>query len=267
MVPIFVISLPDCHDRRARVSASMAALALPFEFFDGVDGRKRTLDDFSDDEYAREARIENDGYDLAPTEIACCLSHAAALLEAKKRNYKNVVIFEDDVEVGRDFLEILSFIERSQKKYPIVRLSGLKKRRMINKESINTHYDIGVLTGPTSGLAAMFYHASIYDEILGRLKPVRTQCDVAVDRYWDRGAPLHRVAPYPVTLQNVVSVIDAKSTAPIDAWRAPDDYARSVRKKLRRRRRRDIVKRARMTAMLVLGGWLRRVSSRSRSRP
>jgi len=36
MIPVFVISLPDRHDRRATVSAALDGLGLPFEFVDRI---------------------------------------------------------------------------------------------------------------------------------------------------------------------------------------------------------------------------------------
>ena len=37
MIPVFALSLPDCHERHSHIAASLNRLGLPFELVNGID--------------------------------------------------------------------------------------------------------------------------------------------------------------------------------------------------------------------------------------
>ena len=73
MIPVFVLSLPDCHDRRARVSAALDGLGLPFEFVDAVDGRRGLPPEY--ESQIDRPLAQKKGGILSDAEFACALSH------------------------------------------------------------------------------------------------------------------------------------------------------------------------------------------------
>ncbi|WP_427939396.1 glycosyltransferase family 25 protein [Achromobacter marplatensis] len=76
-----MISLPDCADRRRRISGCLDGLGLSFDFVDAVDGRNGIPDEF-------ESMIDREGgaavipfseppriRPLTDSEFGCALSH------------------------------------------------------------------------------------------------------------------------------------------------------------------------------------------------
>ncbi|MDE0520611.1 MAG: glycosyltransferase family 25 protein [Boseongicola sp.] len=94
-IPIFVISLPDCTDRRERIARHLNDLSLPFEFVDAVDGR----DDLPADCESlvdRDRTASTPGGPLSDPEIACSLSHLQACRRMADLGIPWALVLEDD---------------------------------------------------------------------------------------------------------------------------------------------------------------------------
>jgi GR25 family glycosyltransferase involved in LPS biosynthesis len=107
---IFVITLPDSTSRQESVKSQLHALNLPFEFFEGVDGRK-----ISDDEIAKyyDTKRANKylGRDITKGEIGCALSHKNIYEKLIANNIQRAIVLEDDIIIDRQFPELVSRLE------------------------------------------------------------------------------------------------------------------------------------------------------------
>ncbi len=106
MISVFVISLPDCRDRRTRISAALDGLGLPFEFFDAVDGRQGFPPE-------RESEIDRTeawrkGNFLTDAEFACALSHIDVYRRIVSENIDHALVLEDDVIPQPDLVRYLA---------------------------------------------------------------------------------------------------------------------------------------------------------------
>ncbi len=94
MIPCFVISLPDCTDRRDAIRARLDRLGVAFEFLDAVDGRQGLPPEYEgqiDRVATREA-----GRILADAEYGCALSHINAYRRIVIEAIPYALILEDD---------------------------------------------------------------------------------------------------------------------------------------------------------------------------
>ncbi len=90
MIPTFVISLPDCVDRRRMISNRMCDLEIPFKFIDAIDGRHGLSSDY-------EPMIDREkSYPLTDPELACALSHLKAYKRIVDERISYAMILEDD---------------------------------------------------------------------------------------------------------------------------------------------------------------------------
>lgn len=111
-MPVFVINLPQCVDRKHNMEIQLKKLGLPYKFIEAVDGKalsseeKNTLCDFKKI-YKRYHRMLSDG------EIGCVLSHKKVYDYMIKNNIPKAIILEDDAILKNNFIdcynELLNF--------------------------------------------------------------------------------------------------------------------------------------------------------------
>lgn len=97
MIATYVISLESSRERRAVIRDRLDALAVPFRFFDAVDGRKMTGDALM--KVAPKGGVDYCGM-LTPSEIGCALSHLLAIREIAEGQDEYAAVLEDDVLVS-----------------------------------------------------------------------------------------------------------------------------------------------------------------------
>lgn len=104
-VPTYVINLKSSAKRRTVMRDHLDAIAVPFQFFDAIDGRKISRD-------ALEVVAPKGGIDycgmLTAGEIGCALSHLLAIREIAEGKGEYGAVLEDDVFLlpeGRRFFD------------------------------------------------------------------------------------------------------------------------------------------------------------------
>jgi glycosyl transferase, family 25 len=100
--PVFVISLTDAGERRARISEQLSALSIPFEFVDAIDGRsglpaeyERMID--------RAGTLVQERRGVSDAEYACALSHMSVYKRILDQNLPGAIVLEDDAILGAGF--------------------------------------------------------------------------------------------------------------------------------------------------------------------
>lgn len=103
---MFVISLPDCTERRDAISQALHTLGLDFEFVDAIDGR-HGLDPQYEDQIDR-VLARRSGYILSDAEFACALSHIQVYRRIVSKNLAYAVVLEDDAQPSPALVEFLT---------------------------------------------------------------------------------------------------------------------------------------------------------------
>ena len=94
MIPVFVISLADCDDRRATISSYFDVLNISFEFVDAIDGRSGVPLEY---EYLIDRKESKSlGRRMSDIEFTCALSHLKTYQQIVKDNITYALILEDD---------------------------------------------------------------------------------------------------------------------------------------------------------------------------
>ncbi|MXX11287.1 MAG: glycosyltransferase family 25 protein [Nitrospira sp. SB0667_bin_9] len=104
-IPVFVVSLPDCLDRRQAISQALSALGIEFEFVDAVDGRYG-LDPQYEDQIDR-VEAQRVGRILSDAEFACALSHLTIYRRIVSENLAYALVLEDDAVPSPQLVEFL----------------------------------------------------------------------------------------------------------------------------------------------------------------
>jgi glycosyl transferase family 25 len=120
VIPIYVISLAADAERRSRMRKQFDALRLPFQFLDGVDGRRLTEEAREEAAPSRQLRYWSH---LTGGEIGCALSHLTAIRKIAAGHHPFVAVLEDDVAIGPGFPQFLAVLERHPPPFDVMWLS------------------------------------------------------------------------------------------------------------------------------------------------
>ncbi len=145
-IPTYVISLADAEARRRTMTARLAAVGVPFRFFDAVDGRAQRLPDIIDG--ARVVRT------LFQTEamLACTASHRLLHRMIADGDADTVLILEDDATIPDDFVEV---VERALAlDFDVFKLEGVNASSRRIKVGRVGRYDVVITNRPSVGAAA-----------------------------------------------------------------------------------------------------------------
>ena len=106
-IPIYVINLDRCPDRREKMSRRLDELGLEYKFFAGVDGALLSEKRIAE-VYKPMAAFVRLGRELHPNEIACAWSHIKLYEMMIAEGIEEMVILEDDIDLHDGFPLLLA---------------------------------------------------------------------------------------------------------------------------------------------------------------
>lgn len=197
-LPVYVISLPHCQDRRALMEQQFDRLALKATFVDGVYPK-----DFTE---AQAARYDRDralaiyGIDMTKGEMACVFAHERALGLMIEHDQPVALILEDDITLDDSLPEVLDQLVSVTTSPPwcVVRLDTSRKKA-VGRAIQNTKpvADLPVarklyrLDTHILGSVAYVVTREGAKRILAGVERIFMPFDHMIDRYWENG-----IAPF-----------------------------------------------------------------------
>lgn len=106
-IPIYIINLDRCPDRREKMSRRLDELGLAYKFFAGVDGALLSEKQIAE-VYKPMAAFERLGRELHPNEMACSWSHIKIYEMMIAEGIEEMVILEDDIDLHDGFPLVLA---------------------------------------------------------------------------------------------------------------------------------------------------------------
>ena len=192
----FVISLPESKDRQAWIANHLGERGLPYEIIDAVDGRNMSVKDHP--VYDGVKRRLFFGTDLKGGELGCLLSHIRCYQKIIDDNLDMALVFEDDVQLDKDFASVLAYVQEHTDKFEIMRFLGSKKvmerggRRVF--EVCDGYHAVRLPTTP-GGAHATLLTRNGAEKMLRHLKKTAYPIDTMLGRSWQTKANV--VALYP----------------------------------------------------------------------
>jgi GR25 family glycosyltransferase involved in LPS biosynthesis len=145
-IPTYVISLADAEARRRNMTARLAAVGVPFRFFDAVDGRARRLPDSFDG-----ARVVRAPFGTEAA-LACTASHRLLHRIIAEGDAETTLILEDDATIPEDFVEVVE--QALALDFDVFKLEGINlSKRRITVGRVGRH-DVIITNRPSVGSAA-----------------------------------------------------------------------------------------------------------------
>lgn len=144
-IPTYVVSLADSEARRRSMTSQLAAAAVPFEFFDCVDGRTQRVPDCIDGARVVRERFKTEGA------LACTATHRLLHRMIAEGEAEAVVILEDDAIIPQGFVEIVE--QALAFDFDAFKLEGVNpSKRRITVGHVG-RYDVVVTNRPATGSA------------------------------------------------------------------------------------------------------------------
>ncbi|PKH63990.1 glycosyl transferase [Psychrobacter sp. 4Dc] len=123
-----VISLTSNTERRQHISTEFQGHNVNFEFFDALTPDIAIP-------YAQTLGLNLDKSQLAPTELACMMSHVAVWKKAIDESMPYITIFEDDIYLGIDAELLLNNYEWIQPNWNIIKIESFYKKVYLSSKT------------------------------------------------------------------------------------------------------------------------------------
>lgn len=214
---IYVITLKRSVDRHEHVSQLLQK--IDYSFFWGVDGQDLQLSNLIEENIFSKKETEKHSYKsmLTKNEIGCAWSHIKVYEDIIKNNYKNALIFEDDLAINNEFdgridrylsdlpedWELvylghndekssvpISVLLRIYVAYPIFNL--LTSANRFDRKKLRNHYQRNysqnlVKAGHHWGLHAYGVTNHCAKKLVQLLYPIRMEADNAIGKFCTEG--------------------------------------------------------------------------------
>ncbi len=213
---IYIISLKEEIARRQRRSEIMDHFGLSYQFFDAVDGRQ--MDVREQPMYHSSKRLTYFGRHLKGAEWGCLLSHLRVCEDVVQRNLPYALIFEDDVIIDDEFMDVMKAIAHMQKSFDLIRVFGRKKIAQAGSRPayrLTDTYFLGRLKTAPGGAYAYFISRRGAKKLLDycRTKKVAYPIDAIMGRCWETGLDAYTIGTLRSEYRPLVTVdLDIKSS-------------------------------------------------------
>ncbi|MGB5579253.1 MAG: glycosyltransferase family 25 protein [Woeseia sp.] len=188
---IFVISLPESVERRARIERQLAGQDVPFSFYDAINLQSDRNHYFH---HCDEAQfLLNTGRTPTAGELGCFASHLMLWRTCRLLD-EPILILEDDAELAADFKEALPFLKHHIRRFGFIRLQQNKKG---SKHCIVRQHgrQIDFCSRYSHGSLSYALSPAVADAFIERSSVFQAPVDIFIKRYWQHGQPLFTLSP------------------------------------------------------------------------
>ena len=168
----YVVNLDRRADRLAAVTKQLGRVGVEFERFSAVDAASPDFLRYSwANSKVDKTRIKT------PGALACLMSHANVICNAKMRGYSRIAVFEDDVVLHRDFANLIGAATAGD--WELLYLGATQVEWEHVEPSICGTYR----ASRTLGTFAMLIDGMIYDDLLDAYAELLEPADEAIARF------------------------------------------------------------------------------------
>jgi glycosyl transferase family 25 len=214
---VVLINLPRSVARLEQMQQRLDAQGLAYDLFPAIDGRAeqtRLIQQVDVPAFQR-----NVGRDVLPGEIGCYFSHITVWQQFVDSGEDCLLVLEDDVVFGPDFLVAVQEALRVRAHWDFLKLNKIRAKQPIAQGRVGA-YRLNAYLGTATGFGAYL----IQRETARRLLPVMLPITRPIDHELDR-IHVHRIRhfglePFPSHVQD-----ENQSTITGQAFNAVKKYA------------------------------------------
>jgi glycosyl transferase family 25 len=229
---VVLINLPRSRERRETMQQRLAELGLAYTLFAAVDGRAEQARLFEQVDVPAFQR--NVGRDVLPGEIGCYFSHITVWQQFVDSGEDVLLVLEDDVVFGPDFIEALREALRVRAHWDFLKLNKIRAKQPISQGRVGP-YELNAYLGPATGTGAYLIQRLTAQRLLGEFLPVTRPIDHELDRIRVHQLRHFGLEPFPSRVSD-----DSQSTITGQAFSAVKKYAWYARLSVYRLRWRNL---------------------------
>ncbi len=185
---VLLINLDRSDRRREQMEQRLAALGLPYERIAAVDGKARWPELSSSVDIPAFQR--NVGRVLLQGEIGCYHSHLLAWRRLLESDAHTLLVLEDDVVFGHDFLDALEIALAERSRWDLLKLNKIRAKQPVRQAGLGP-YALNAYMGPLTGMGAYLISRQAAQRLLPAMLPIRLPIDLELDKVY-----LHRIRHY-----------------------------------------------------------------------
>ena len=213
----FLINLPRATERRQKMEEQLAALNLPYELFNAVDGRERGEELLK--RLDKRAFERNAGRKVLMGELGCYASHLEVWKETLASGAEFALVLEDDVVFHEDFLDAIELAISHARHWDYLKLNRIRAKIPVRQGKIGT-YDLNAYLGPATGTGAYLIKASTIRKLMPGMLPITRPFDHELNRFFAHDFRLLGLEPFPSHIDDGGVDFIARDAGPV-AKRAP----------------------------------------------
>lgn len=212
-----LINLPRSHLRRQQMQDRLSALGLAYEISPAVDGvaeQERLLQTVDVPAFQRHV-----GRDVLPGEIGCYHSHIGAWRSFLESGDSVLLVLEDDVVFGPDFLSAVQEAMRVQASWDFLKLNKIRAQQGICQGLVGP-YRLNAYLGTATGLGAYMIRRETAQRLLPAMLPITRPIDHELDRIHVHDFRHFGLEPFPSYVRDDnMSTITGKSFDAVRKYR------------------------------------------------
>jgi len=159
---VYLINLKSRPDRLKISTEILNRYNIKFEIFEAIEGNPGII-------------TESEVLNKKPGAMGCLLSHLEIIKLAKANKYKNILIFEDDVELIDNFnIEFNDSIKELPNEWDMIYLGGSNANKNKPLEKTNSRIQKTIATNTTSSYGI---NSNIYDLLILEISKYKRTID------------------------------------------------------------------------------------------
>jgi len=191
---VILINLDRSVQRREQMEQRLKELGLGYVRMPAVDGTAEweKLQQSVD----IPAFQRNVGRDVLKGEIGCYHSHLQAWAMFLETGQQTLLVLEDDVVFGPDFLNAMSIALENKDKWDILNLNKIRAKQPVCQAKLDG-YSLNAYIGPLTGMGAYLISSRTAATLGPKLMPIILPIDLALDRIHIHHQRRYGFEPFP----------------------------------------------------------------------
>ncbi len=191
---VLLINLDRSEHRRLQMERRLADMGLAYTRLSAVDGKAHWSELVTSVDVSLFERQV--GRDLIAGEIGCFHSHLRAWKSLVDSDCHTLLVLEDDVVFGPDFLPALQLALEHRHRWDVLNLNKIRAKQAVRQAQLGP-YALNAYMGPLTGMGAYLISRDTAQRLLPDMLPITLPIDLELDRVHRHRISRYGLEPFP----------------------------------------------------------------------